>query len=49
MKGNRRKELVMGLNLDLENCLPTDLEEAILIGRAWVPGDIPGPSPIVIR
>ena len=49
MKGYGRKELVMGLNLDLEGCLPNDLEDAILIGRAWVPGDIPGPSPIVIR
>jgi hypothetical protein len=36
MKGYGRKELVMGLNLDLEGCLPNDLEDAILIGTLLV-------------
>jgi fumarylacetoacetate (FAA) hydrolase family protein len=37
------------LKLTIEDCLPDDLNDAVLIGRAWVPGDIPGPSPIVVR
>ena len=28
--------------------LPADAERATLIGRAWVPGRIGGPSPVVI-
>jgi fumarylacetoacetate (FAA) hydrolase family protein len=30
-------------------CLPADWREATLIGRAWLPGDPAGPSPIVLR
>jgi len=29
--------------------LPTDAAEAVLIGRAWLPGDPPGPTPVLIR
>jgi fumarylacetoacetate (FAA) hydrolase family protein len=37
------------LKLRPEDCLPEDAERAILVGRAWVPGDHPGPSPVIIR
>jgi len=37
------------LKLRPEDCLPEDAERAILLGRAWVPGDHPGPSPVIIR
>jgi fumarylacetoacetate (FAA) hydrolase family protein len=37
------------LELDAERALPADHADAILIGRAWVPGRVPGPSPVVIR
>ncbi len=29
--------------------LPADGTEGTLVGRAWVPGDVPGPSPVAIR
>lgn len=31
------------------NILPDDADAAILVGRAWVPGHVPGPSPVLIR
>ena len=37
------------MKLRPEDCLPEDAERAILLGRAWVPGDHPGPSPVIIR
>ena len=37
------------MKLRPEVCLPEDAERAILVGRAWVPGDPPGPSPVIIR
>ncbi len=37
------------MNLRPEDCLPEDAERATLVGRAWVPGDHPGPSPVIIR
>jgi len=37
------------LKLRPEDCLPEDAERAMLVGRAWVPGDHPGPSPVIIR
>ena len=37
------------MKLRPEDCLPEDAERAILVGRAWVPGDHPGPSPVIIR
>ena len=37
------------MNLRPEDCLPEDAERAMLVGRAWVPGDHPGPSPVIIR
>ena len=39
----------MGLNLNVNNCLPDDIDDAILLGRAWVPGHVSGPSPIIVR
>ena len=39
----------MPLLLTPENTLPVDGMAATLIGRAWVPGGIAGPSPIVLR
>ncbi|OWT71436.1 MULTISPECIES: fumarylacetoacetate hydrolase family protein [unclassified Achromobacter] len=32
-----------------ENTLPTDGDAGTLVGRAWVPGKIGGPSPVVLR
>lgn len=37
------------MKLRPEDCLPEDAERAMLVGRAWVPGDHPGPSPVIIR
>ena len=37
------------MKLSPEDCLPEDAERAMLVGRAWVPGDHPGPSPVIIR
>ena len=39
----------MSLLLTPENTLPVDGVAGTLIGRAWVPGQIAGPSPIVLR
>lgn len=39
----------MSLMLTPENTLPADGVAGTLIGRAWVPGRIAGPSPIVLR
>ena len=35
--------------LDPERVLPDDYEQATLVGRAWRPGEIPGPSVVTIR
>jgi len=35
--------------LTLQNTLPTDGLAGTLIGRAWIPGEIGGPSPVVLR
>lgn len=37
------------LRLTPQNTLPKDAADATLIGRAWIPGQIAGPSPIVLR
>jgi len=37
------------LELTPANTLPTDGLAGTLIGRAWIPGDIAGPSPVVLR
>jgi fumarylacetoacetate (FAA) hydrolase family protein len=29
--------------------LPRDAAGAVLVGRAWVPGHVPGPSPVLVR
>ncbi|MBA1229777.1 fumarylacetoacetate hydrolase family protein [Pseudomonas viridiflava] len=39
----------MPISLTPENTLPTDGLPATLIGRAWIPGTLAGPSPIVLR
>ncbi|MDN7141272.1 fumarylacetoacetate hydrolase family protein [Pseudomonas sp. JQ170] len=39
----------MPLTLTPENTLPTDGLAGMLIGRAWIPGQVAGPSPIVLR
>ncbi|SDH85242.1 Fumarylacetoacetate (FAA) hydrolase family protein [Pseudomonas flavescens] len=39
----------MSIRLTPENTLPADAATATLIGRAWMPGTIAGPSPIVLR
>ncbi|MBF8642718.1 MULTISPECIES: fumarylacetoacetate hydrolase family protein [Pseudomonas] len=39
----------MPLLLTSENTLPADGLKGTLIGRAWVPGDLAGPSPIQLR
>ncbi len=39
----------MSLTLTPENTLPVDGVTGTLIGRAWVPGQVAGPSPIVLR
>ena len=39
----------LNLNLNVNDCLPDDIDDAILLGRAWVPGHVSGPSPIIIR
>ena len=37
------------MKLTPEDCLPQDAELAALVGRAWIPGDHAGPSPVIIR
>lgn len=37
------------LMLTPENTLPADGLQGTLIGRAWIPGEIPGPSPVLLR
>ena len=37
------------MKLTPQDVLPADHERAILVGRAWVPGPIAGPSPVIVR
>lgn len=37
------------MELTADRILPDDHEHATLVGRAWVPGPLGGPSPVVIR
>jgi fumarylacetoacetate (FAA) hydrolase family protein len=37
------------LALDPRSALPDDQERATLIGRAWLPGPLAGPSPVLVR
>ena len=39
----------MSIKLTPANTLPIDGLAGTLIGRAWVPGNISGPSPVIIR
>lgn len=39
----------MSIRLTPENTLPADAATATLIGRAWIPGAVAGPSSIVLR
>ena len=36
------------MRLDTQSILPADADCATLIGRAWVPGPLAGPSPVLI-
>lgn len=38
----------MSLDLSIATILPDDWKQATLVGRAWVPGPLAGPSPIAI-
>ena len=40
---------MLDMSLKAEAILPTDSEQATLVGRVWRHGDIPGPSVVVIR
>lgn len=37
------------MKLSVANILPYDFESATLVGRAWLPGQQAGPSPVVLR
>ena len=37
------------MKLTPQDVLPVDHERAVLVGRAWVPGVIAGPSPVIVR
>ncbi len=37
------------MDLAAARILPADADHATLIGRAWVPGPLPGPSPVLIH
>ena len=37
------------MKLTPQDVLPSDHQRAILVGRAWVPGTISGPSPVIVR
>ena len=39
----------MDFTLDPETCLPEDGCAGTLVGRAWVPGNPPGPSVVIVR
>jgi fumarylacetoacetate (FAA) hydrolase family protein len=36
-------------DLDLQETLPADAGEALLVGRAWLPGERGGPTPVTVR
>ena len=40
--------MTVRLMLDLAHALPEDAQRATLVGRAWVPGARPGPSPVAL-
>ncbi|RMV71473.1 hypothetical protein ALP06_02502 [Pseudomonas coronafaciens pv. atropurpurea] len=44
-----QEAFAMPIRLTPENTLPTDGSPATLIGRAWIPGNVAGPSPVVLR
>jgi len=37
------------MKLSAESCLPTDGTVGTLVGRAWIPGDPPGPALVTVR
>ncbi|HSE77090.1 MAG TPA: fumarylacetoacetate hydrolase family protein [Alphaproteobacteria bacterium] len=39
----------MKVDLNAGRCLPADRDGAVLVGRAWAPGDIAGPCVIAVR
>ncbi|MFH4192833.1 hypothetical protein WAJ15_17450, partial [Acinetobacter baumannii] len=38
----------MNFTLNSQNSLPDDATQGCLIGRAWIPSQISGPSPIIL-
>lgn len=40
---------MQALQLTIENSLPSDWQRATLVGRAWLPGELGGPSVVVLR
>lgn len=39
----------MNFRLNSQNSLPDDATQGCLIGRAWIPNQISGPSPILLK
>lgn len=39
----------MNFTLNSQNSLPEDATQGYLIGRAWIPNQISGPSPILLK
>ncbi len=39
----------MNFTLNSQNSLPDDATQGCLIGRAWIPNQISGPSPILLK
>jgi fumarylacetoacetate (FAA) hydrolase family protein len=39
---------VLSIELDARATLPVDSERATLVGRAWLPGPVPGPTPVAV-
>lgn len=37
------------IELDVSATLPVDRDRATLVGRAWLPGPVPGPTPITVK
>lgn len=46
---NSDKDAKMNFSLNSNNSLPSDGTQGCLIGRAWVPGVLSGPSPVILR
>jgi fumarylacetoacetate (FAA) hydrolase family protein len=40
---------MMQPTIDARDCLPADGGAGLLVGRAWLPGEVPGPAVVVVR